>query len=143
IAVADPLKPGAAEAVARLTALGIRTRMLSGDARAVAGRLAARIGTTEVKAPVRPEDTVATIARLRAGGARVAMVGDGINDAPALAEADLGIALGGGADVAMEAAAITLMRPDPRLLADALAISRATCNKVRQNLFWAFAYNVV
>ncbi|MDR6293440.1 Cu+-exporting ATPase [Inquilinus ginsengisoli] len=143
IAVADPVRAGAAEAVARLTDLGIATRMLSGDARAVADSVAARIGITEVEAPVRPEDKVATIARLHRGGARVAMVGDGINDAPALAEADLGIAMGGGTDVAMAAAAITLMRPDPRLVADALAISRATWNKVRQNLFWAFAYNVV
>jgi len=143
IAVADPLKPGAAEAVARLEAAGIGTRMLSGDARAVAETVAGRVGIHAVEAPVRPEEKAGTIARLRAGGARVAMVGDGINDAPALAEADLGIAMGGGTDVAVEAAAITLMRPDPRLVADALAISRATWNKVRQNLFWAFVYNVV
>ncbi len=143
IAVADPLKPGAAEAVARLAASGIAVRMLSGDARAVADSVAGQVGITAVDAPVRPEEKAGTVARLRAGGARVAMVGDGINDAPALAEADLGIAMGGGADVALEAAAITLMRPDPRLVADALAISRATWNKVRQNLFWAFAYNVV
>lgn len=143
IAVADPVKPGAAEAVARLTAAGIGVRMLSGDARAVADSVAGQVGIAAVDAPVRPEEKAGTVARLRAGGARVAMVGDGINDAPALAEADLGIAMGGGADVAMEAAAITLMRPDPRLVADALAISRATWNKVRQNLFWAFAYNVV
>ena len=143
IAVADPLKPGAAEAVARLVAAGIAVRMLSGDARAVADSVAGRVGIAAVDAPVRPEEKAGTVARLRAGGARVAMVGDGINDAPALAEADLGIAMGGGADVALEAAAITLMRPDPRLVADALAISRATWNKVRQNLFWAFAYNVV
>jgi Cu+-exporting ATPase len=143
IAVADPLKPGAAEAVARLVAAGIAVRMLSGDARAVADSVAGRVGITAVDAPVRPEEKAGTVARLRAGGAKVAMVGDGINDAPALAEADLGIAMGGGADVAMEAAAITLMRPDPRLVADALAISRATWNKVRQNLFWAFAYNVI
>jgi P-type Cu+ transporter len=143
IAVADPLKPGAAGAVARLAASGIAVRMLSGDARAVADTVAGRVGITAVDAPVRPEEKAGTVARLRAGGARVAMVGDGINDAPALAEADLGIAMGGGADVAMEAAAITLMRPDPRLVADALAISRATWNKVRQNLFWAFAYNVI
>ncbi|MGO1080553.1 heavy metal translocating P-type ATPase [Inquilinus sp. CA228] len=143
IAVADPLKPGAAEAVARLVAAGIAVRMLSGDARAVADSVAGKVGIAAVDAPVRPEEKAGTVARLHAGGARVAMVGDGINDAPALAEADLGIAMGGGADVAMEAAAITLMRPDPRLVADALAISRATWNKVRQNLFWAFAYNVV
>ncbi|MGO4127879.1 heavy metal translocating P-type ATPase [Inquilinus sp. YAF38] len=143
IAVADPLKPGAAEAVARLVAAGIAVRMLSGDARAVADSVAGRIGITAVDAPVRPEEKAGAVARLRAGGARVAMVGDGINDAPALAEADLGIAMGGGADVALEAAAITLMRPDPRLVADALAISQATWNKVRQNLFWAFAYNVI
>jgi Cu+-exporting ATPase len=143
IAVADPLKPGAAEAVARLAASGIAVRMLSGDTRAVADSVAGRVGIAAVDAPVRPEEKAGTVARLRAGGAKVAMVGDGINDAPALAEADLGIAMGGGADVAMEAAAITLMRPDPRLVADALAISRATWNKVRQNLFWAFAYNVI
>ncbi|MGL4965708.1 MAG: heavy metal translocating P-type ATPase [Inquilinus sp.] len=143
IAVADLLKPGAAEAVARLAASGIGVRMLSGDARAVADSVAGQVGITAVDAPVRPEEKAGTVARLRAGGARVAMVGDGINDAPALAEADLGIAMGGGADVALEAAAITLMRPDPRLVADALAISRATWNKVRQNLFWAFAYNVI
>ena len=143
IAVADPVKSGAAEAVARLTASGIGVRMLSGDARAVADSVAGQVGIAAVDAPVRPEEKAGTVARLRAGGAKVAMVGDGINDAPALAEADLGIAMGGGADVALEAAAITLMRPDPRLVADALAISRATWNKVRQNLFWAFAYNVV
>lgn len=143
IAVADPVKPGAAEAVARLTAAGIGVRMLSGDARAVADSVAGRVGIAAVEAPVRPEEKAGAVARLRAGGAKVAMVGDGINDAPALAEADLGIAMGGGADVALEAAAITLMRPDPRLVADALAISRATWNKVRQNLFWAFAYNVI
>ena len=143
IAVADPVKPGAAEAVARLKAAGIGTRMLSGDARGVADSVAARIGIGAVDAPVRPEEKSGTVERLKREGRRVAMVGDGINDAPALAAADLGIAMGGGTDVAMEAAAITLMRPDPRLVADALVIARATWNKVRQNLFWAFAYNVI
>lgn len=143
IALADPIRPESAEALRALAAAGIRCRLLTGDSVAVATAVAARLGMEDFRAEVRPDGKAAEVARLRADGRKVAMVGDGVNDAPALAAADVGIAIGTGADVAIETAMVTLMRPDPRLVPAALEISRATVRKIRQNLFWAFAYNVV
>lgn len=143
IAVMDQVKPTAAAAVRRLQATGITTVLLTGDNARTAQSVAAVLGIERVLAEVLPEGKAAEVARLQAKGHRVAMVGDGVNDAPALAQADVGIAMGTGADVAMQAAGITLMRGDPRLVADAIAISRATYRKIRQNLFWAFVYNMV
>ncbi|HWH41324.1 MAG TPA: heavy metal translocating P-type ATPase [Usitatibacter sp.] len=142
LAFGDPVKPGVADLVAELHRLGIRTVLLSGDNRGAAQSAAADVGIEEVRAEVLPEDKAAVVAELRRAGT-VAMVGDGINDAPALAAADVGIAMGTGTDVAMHTAGITLMRGDPRLVAEALDISRRTYAKIRQNLFWAFAYNVI
>jgi len=144
LAFGDEPKPGAAEALSRLRASGLRVCMISGDNRGAALAMAARLGLTadEVMAEVLPGDKAARVTALREGGHVVAMVGDGVNDAPALAAADVGIAMGTGTDVAMHAAAITLMRGDISLVADALDISRRTVAKIRQNLFWAFAYNV-
>ncbi|SHH54318.1 cation-translocating P-type ATPase [Massilia sp. CF038] len=143
LAFGDSVKPESAAAVARLQAAGIRTVMLTGDNEGSARNIAATLGIDEVHAQVMPEDKAAIIAGLRARGLRVAMVGDGINDAPALAAADIGIAMGGGTDVAMHTAGVTLMRGDPRLLMDAIDISRRTYSKIRQNLFWAFIFNVI
>ncbi|MDP3823552.1 MAG: heavy metal translocating P-type ATPase [Burkholderiales bacterium] len=143
LAFGDRIKPSAAAAITRLHALGIRTVMLSGDNAGSAGAVARTLGITDFRADVLPADKAAAVQALRAGGAVVAMVGDGITDAPALAAADVGIAMGGGTDVAKNAAAITLMRGDLGLVADAFDISRRTSRKIRQNLFWAFAYNVV
>ncbi len=143
IAVMDPLKPTAAAAVRRLQAAGIATVLLTGDNARTAKTVAAALGVATVLAEVRPDGKAEAVARLQREGHRVAMVGDGVNDAPALAQADVGIAMGTGTDVAMAAAGITLMRGDPLLIADAIAISRATWRNIRQNLFWAFAYNVV
>jgi P-type Cu+ transporter len=139
----DAPKPSAAAAVRRLVATGMRVVLLTGDNAASANALAARLGIAEVHADVLPADKTAVIARLQEGGQRVAMVGDGINDAPALAAADVGMAMASGSDIAMHAAGVTLMRGEPMLVADAIAISRRTVAKIRQNLFWAFAYNVV
>ena len=145
LAIADPIKPEAAEAIAGLEAAGIETWLLSGDARATASAVAARVGIPEerVLAEVLPGDKAAMIERLQADGRVVAMVGDGINDAPALAQADVGVAIGTGADVAIEAAGVTLVGGDPRGVAAAVVLSRATMGIVRENLFWAFAYNVI
>lgn len=143
IAVADPVKPSAARAVAGLKALGIETVMLTGDNARAAAFVAAQVGVDRVVAEVLPEDKAAEVAKLRGGGRVVAMVGDGINDAPALAAADIGIAMGTGTDAAMQAAGVTLVKGDPGLLPAALSVSRATYGKIRQNLFWAFVYNVV
>jgi Cu+-exporting ATPase len=121
----------------------VRSVMLTGDNEGSARHIAAQLGIDEVHAQVMPEDKAAIVAALRARGLRVAMVGDGINDAPALAAADIGIAMGGGTDVAMHTAGVTLMRGDPRLLVDAIDISRRTYAKIRQNLFWAFIFNLV
>jgi Cu+-exporting ATPase len=143
LAFGDTVKAGARQAIARLEAMGIRAVLLSGDRRAAAESLAREVGIGDVRAEVLPEDKARVIAELRARGATVAMVGDGINDAPALAAADVGIAMGTGTDVAMQTAAVTLMRGDPALVPAALAISHRTYAKIRQNLFWAFVYNLV
>ncbi|MEQ9401569.1 MAG: heavy metal translocating P-type ATPase [Longimicrobiales bacterium] len=143
IGVADAVKEGSADAVASLRERGLRVVMLTGDNRKVAEAVAAEVGIDEVRAEVLPGDKADVVAALQAEGARVAMVGDGINDAPALARADVGIALGTGTDVAMEAADVTLMRGDLRSVPEALALSAATMRTIRQNLFWAFVYNVV
>jgi Cu+-exporting ATPase len=142
-AFGDAAKPSAAAAVRRLVDAGLRVVLLSGDNAGSVRALAAQLGIGEVHAEVLPADKAALVEGLKAGGRRVAMVGDGINDAPALAAADIGMAMSSGTDVAMHAAGITLMRGDPMLVADAIAISRRTVAKIRQNLFWAFAYNVV
>jgi Cu+-exporting ATPase len=141
-AFGDTLKPGAAEAIATLTAQGIASHLISGDNPGSVKAVAEVLGISAAHAEVLPADKAAIISELKKD-AVVAMVGDGINDAPALAAADVGIAMGSGTDVAMHAAGITLMRGDPRLVADALDISRRTYNKIRQNLFWAFAYNLI
>ena len=141
-AFGDTLKPGALSAIEQLNARHISSHLLTGDNRGSAKVVAEALGITDVHAEVLPADKAATVAELKKTGV-VAMVGDGINDAPALAAADIGIAMGGGTDVAMHAAGITLMRGDPRLVPAALEISRKTYAKIRQNLFWAFIYNVI
>jgi P-type Cu+ transporter len=145
MAFGDAPKPGAKEALAALRARGIKTVMISGDNRGAAHAMALRLGLRpqdgEVMAEVLPGDKAAMVVQLKEGGHTVAMVGDGVNDAPALAAADVGMAMGNGTDVAMHAAGITLMRGDPLLVAAALDISHRTVTKIRQNLFWAFAYN--
>jgi Cu+-exporting ATPase len=141
-AFGDTLKPGALQAVQQLSARNISSHLLTGDNRGSAKVVAEALGISDVHAEVLPADKAATVGLLKKTGV-VAMVGDGINDAPALAAADIGIAMGGGTDVAMHAAGITLMRGDPRLVPAALEISRKTYAKIRQNLFWAFVYNLI
>ncbi|HET9822125.1 MAG TPA: heavy metal translocating P-type ATPase [Burkholderiaceae bacterium] len=146
LAFGDAPKAEAAAAIAALHAQGVRTVLVSGDNRGAANAVAALLGIDDVRAEVLPADKAQVVAALRAGlpaGARVAMVGDGINDAPALAAADVGLAMSTGTDVAMETAGLTLMRGDPRLVPEALSLSRAVTRKIHQNLFWAFVYNVV
>jgi P-type Cu+ transporter len=143
IAFGDTVRPTARAAVARLAQAGVRSVLLTGDNAGSAASVGAAAGIDEIHANMSPQDKARTITRLREQGEVVAMVGDGINDAPALAAADLGIAIGSGTDVAMHAAGITLMRNDPCLVADALDLSRRTYRKIWQNLFWAFVYNVV
>jgi Cu+-exporting ATPase len=143
LSVTDPVKANAAQAVAGLKSLGIETVMLTGDNRRAADAVAKRLGLDRVVAEVLPQDKEAEVRGLRQQGRVVAMVGDGINDAPALAAADVGMAMGTGSDVAMHTAGITLMRGDTALVADALSISRATRRKIWQNLFWALIYNLV
>ena len=143
LAFGDAPKASAAAAVATLHKMGIRSVLITGDNAGSAQAVARAVGISDVRADVLPETKAEIVAGLRAGGDRVAMVGDGINDAPALALADVGIAMSTGTDVAMHTAGITLMRGDPALVADAIDISRRTYAKIRQNLFWAFAYNVV
>jgi Cu+-exporting ATPase len=143
LAFGDAIKPGAASAVSRLHAQGVRTVLVSGDNRGAAEAVARALGIGDVRAEVLPEHKAEVVAELKRGGAVVAMVGDGLNDAPALAAADVGIAMSTGTDVAMAAAGITLMHGDPARVADAIDVSRRTWSKIRQNLFWAFAYNVI
>lgn len=143
IAFSDTIKDSSPAAVARLHALGISTILLTGDNQGNANAVGKQLGIARVIAQVLPADKSAKITELQRAGEIVAMVGDGINDAPALAAADVGIAMATGTDVAMHAAGITLMRGDPALVADAIDISRRTYNKIRQNLFWAFIYNAV
>jgi len=142
-AFSDQVKPNAAAAIAHLHALGIQTVMLTGDNQGSANAVGALLGIGTVAAKMLPGDKTARIVELKSAGATVAMVGDGVNDAPALAAADVGIAMATGTDVAMHAAGITLMRGDPALVADAIDISRRTYGKIRQNLFWAFVYNLI
>ena len=142
LAVADTVKPTSAEAVERLHALGLRTVLLTGDNEATARAVAAEVGIGEVIAEVLPAEKADVIRRLQAEGRVVAMAGDGVNDAPALAAADLGLAIGTGTDVAIEASDLTLVSGDLRGAADAIRLSRATLRTIRQNLGWAFGYNV-
>jgi Cu+-exporting ATPase len=145
LAIADPIRPEAAAAIAELHRRGLDTWLLTGDQRLVGESVARGVGIPldHVLADVRPADKAAQIRALQARGQKVAMVGDGINDAPALAQADLGVAIGTGTDVAMEASDVTLVGGDPRLVAAAISLSAQTMRIIRQNLFWAFAYNVV
>ncbi|WP_430296796.1 heavy metal translocating P-type ATPase [Sinomonas sp. B1-1] len=145
LSLRDTVKPGSAEGIARLKALGLRPVLLTGDNAAVAASVAAEVGIApeDVHAGVRPEGKVEAVKRLQAGGARVAMAGDGVNDAPALAQADLGIAMGSGTDVAREAADLTVMGDDLGQVATAIELSRATLAIIKANLFWAFFYNAV
>ena len=143
LALGDTLREQAAFAVDRLHSMGIETVMLTGDNQRTAEVVAANVGIGTVLAEVLPEDKAAVVTRLKGDGKTVAMVGDGVNDAPALAAADVGIAMGTGSDVAMETATVTLMHGNPVLVADAISISKATYRKVRQNLVWAFLYNTM
>ena len=142
VALRDPVHSTARQAVAELAALGLRSVLLTGDNERTAQAVAAQVGVDEVLAQVSPEDKQAEVRRLQAEGRSVAMVGDGVNDAAALAQADLGLAVGTGADVAIEAADVTLVRADPMLVPQAVRLSRATLRIIKQNLAWAFGYNV-
>jgi len=143
IAVEDEVRPESKEAIDLLHALGVRVAMITGDSQAVADSVARRLGIDEVAAQVLPADKAAAVKRFQEGGRKVAMVGDGVNDAPALATADVGIAIGAGTDVAVESAGIVLVRSDPRDVVGAIELSRATYSKMIQNLVWATAYNLV
>jgi Cu+-exporting ATPase len=143
IAVADPIKETAAEAIAKLHAQGLKIVMATGDNETTAQAVARELGIDEVHAGLRPEDKLALIESLQKKGRIVAMAGDGINDAPALARADVGIAMGTGADVAMESAGITLLKGDLRGVVRAVNLARATMRNIKQNLFFAFVYNAL
>ncbi|TYB44396.1 HAD-IC family P-type ATPase, partial [Nonomuraea sp. PA05] len=142
LVVADVVKATSREAIERLRALGLAPVLLTGDHQAVAEAVAAEVGIAEVIAGVLPADKVEVVKRLQAEGKVVAMVGDGVNDAAALAQADLGLAMGTGTDAAIEASDLTLVRGDLRVAADAIRLSRRTLSTIKGNLFWAFAYNV-
>jgi Cu+-exporting ATPase len=143
VAVADPIKPSAAEAIVKLHALGLTVIMATGDNDTTAKAVAARLAIDQVHAGLRPEDKLNLIADLQRQGHVVAMAGDGINDAPALAKADVGIAMGTGADVAMESAGLTLLKGDLRGVVRAVNLARATMRNIKQNLFFAFVYNAL
>jgi len=143
LAIEDEIRPESAQAIERLHAMGLKVAMITGDAQAVADSVARRLGIDEVAAQVLPEDKADAVRRFQQGGRKVAMVGDGVNDAPALATADVGIAIGAGTDVAVESAGIVLVRSDPRDVVGAIELSRATYAKMIQNLVWATAYNLV
>jgi Cu2+-exporting ATPase len=143
IAAEDEVRPESREAVDALHALGIRVAMITGDSQAVADSVARRLGIDQVAAQVLPADKATAVRRFRESGRKVAMVGDGVNDAPALATADVGIAIGAGTDVAVESAGIVLVRNDPRDVVAAIELSRATYRKMIQNLVWATGYNLV
>jgi P-type Cu2+ transporter len=143
VAVEDEIRPESKEAIDDLHRLGVRVAMITGDSEAVAASVASRLGIDEVAAQVLPADKAEAVRRFQAGGRNVAMVGDGVNDAPALATADVGIAIGAGTDVAVESAGIVLVRSDPRDVVSAIELSRATYNKMVQNLVWATGYNLV
>lgn len=142
-AIADPVRPESRQAVASLNEIGVSSLMLSGDAQAVASEIGHQVGIKDARGGVRPDEKAQVVSTLTGEGRSVGMIGDGINDAPALAAADVGFAMGTGTDIAMETAGVTLMRADPRLVEAAIAASRATFRKIKQNLFWAFIYNVI
>lgn len=141
IALGDKVRPQSATTIRELQALGIQTFMLTGDNTRSANVIAKQLGMAEVIVEVLPDDKANVVAELKGTGKAVAKIGDGVNDAPALAAADVGFAMGSGSDIAMETAAVTLMRSDPMLIVDAISISKATYRKIRQNLLWAFLYN--
>jgi len=143
MAIADSLRPESKPAIEELRRMGVKTLMLSGDAERVAAEIGRQVGVDQIRGGVKPDDKAREVDQLKSEGYTVGMIGDGINDAPALAAADVGIAMGTGTDVAMETAGVTLMRSNPGLVPAAISVSRATWNKIRQNLFWAFIYNIV